>query len=213
MDYQFNNDFNLGATVMHLSEQPLTQKVNIGDEPISNTIWGLNVSYRTESMFLTNLVDKLPFIETKEPSQISIEGEFAQLMPGHNKAIGSSGTAYIDDFEGTETSIDMKNYNAWVLASTPQNNLEEFPEGNLNNDLAYGYNRAKLAWYIIDPLFNRNTSTTPSHIRSDKEQLSNHYVREIYEEEIWPNKETATGVPTNISILNLAYYPNEKGPL
>ncbi|MFT5749331.1 MAG: cell surface protein SprA, partial [Ancylomarina sp.] len=212
MDYQFNNDFNLGATVMHLSEQPLTQKVNIGDEPISNTIWGFNGSYRTESMFLTNLVDKLPFIETKEPSQISVEGEFAQLVPGHNKAIGSSGTAYIDDFEGTETSIDMKNYNAWVLASTPQNHPDEFPEGNLNNDLAYGFNRAKLAWYIIDPLFNRNTSTTPSHIRSDKEQLSNHYVREVYEEEIWPNKETATGVPTNISVLNLAYYPAEKGP-
>ena len=211
MDYQFNNDFNLGATVMHLSEKPLTQKVNIGDEPISNTIWGLNGSYRTESMFLTNLVDKLPFIETKEPSQISIEGEFAQLVPGHNKAIGSSGTAYIDDFEGTETSIDMKNYNSWVLASTPQNH-PDFPEGNMNNDLAYGYNRAKLAWYVIDPLFNRNTSSTPAHIRSDKEQLSNHYVREIYEEEIWPNKETATGVPTNISVLNLAYYPSEKGP-
>ena len=211
MDYQFNNDFNLGATVMHLSEQPLTQKVNIGDEPISNTIWGLNGSYRTESMFLTNLVDKLPFIETKEPSQISIEGEFAQLVPGHNKAIGSSGTAYIDDFEGTETSIDMKNYNSWVLASTPQNH-PEFPEGNLNNDLAYGFNRAKLAWYVIDPLFNRNTSSTPAHIRSDKEQLSNHFVREVYEEEIWPNKETATGIPTNISVLNLAYYPAEKGP-
>ncbi|WP_372640442.1 cell surface protein SprA [Ancylomarina sp.] len=211
LDYQFNNDFNLGATVMHLSEQPLTQKVNIGDEPISNTIWGLNGSYRTESMFLTNLVDKLPFIETKEPSQISIEGEFAQLVPGHNKAIGSSGTAYIDDFEGTETSIDMKNYNSWVLASTPQNH-PDFPEGEFNNDLAYGYNRAKLAWYVIDPLFNRNTSTTPKHIRSDKEQLSNHYVREIYEEEIWPNKETATGIPTNISVLNLAYYPSEKGP-
>jgi len=211
MDYQFNNDFNLGATVMHLSEQPLTQKVNIGDEPISNTIWGLNGSFRTESMFLTNLVDKIPFIETKEPSQISVEGEFAQLMPGHNNAIGSSGTAYIDDFEGTETSIDMKNYNSWVLASTPQNH-PLFPEGNLNNDLAYGYNRAKLAWYVIDPLFNRNTSSTPNHIKSDKEQLSNHYVREIYEEEIWPNKETATGVPTNISVLNLAYYPSEKGP-
>ena len=218
MDYQFNNDFNLGATVMHLSEQPLTQKVNIGDEPISNTIWGLNGSYRTESMFLTNLVDKLPFIETKEPSQISVEGEFAQLMPGHNKAIGSSGTAYIDDFEGTETSIDMKNYNAWVLASTPLTDAttdddDKFPGGKSSDDkLAYGYNRAKLAWYVIDPLFNRSTSTTPSHIRSDKEQLSNHYVREIYEEEIWPNKETATGVPTNISVLNLAYYPDEKGP-
>lgn len=212
MDYQFNDDFNLGATMMHLSEQPLTQKVNIGDEPISNTIWGLNGSYRTESQFLTRMVDKIPFIETKEPSSIAIEGEFAQLIPGHNKAIGSSGTAYIDDFEGTETSIDMKSLSSWVLASTPQNNNAFFPEGNLNNDLAYGFNRAKLAWYVIDPLFLRNSSATPGHIKSDKDQQSNHFVREIFEEEIWPNKETASGVPTNISVLNMAYYPKEKGP-
>lgn len=212
MDYQFNDDFNLGATMMHLSEQPLTQKVNIGDEPISNTIWGLNGSYRTESQFLTRMVDKIPFIETKEPSSIAVEGEFAQLVPGHNKAIGSSGTAYIDDFEGTETSIDMKSLSSWVLASTPQNNNLMFPEGNLNNDLAYGFNRAKLAWYVIDPLFLRNSSATPGHIKSDKEQQSNHFVREIFEEEIWPNKERASGVPTNISVLNMAYYPEEKGP-
>ncbi|WP_171596877.1 cell surface protein SprA [Marinifilum caeruleilacunae] len=212
MDYQINDDFNLGATVMHLSEQPLTQKVNIGDEPIANTIWGLNGSYQTESMFLTRMIDKLPFIETKEPSRISVEGEFAQLMPGHNNAIGSSGTAYIDDFEGTETSIDMKSLSSWVLASTPQNNDVLFPEGNLNEDLAYGFNRAKLAWYVIDPLFLRNNSATPGHIKADKDQQSNHFVREIFEEEIWPNKERASGVPTNISVLNLAYYPDEKGP-
>jgi len=212
MDYQINDDFNLGATLMHLSEQPLTQKVNIGEEPISNTIWGLNGSYHTESEFLTRMIDKIPFIETKEPSSISVEGEFAQLVPGHNKAIGSSGTAYIDDFEGTETSIDLKSLSSWVLASTPQNNDEEFPEGNLNNDLAYGYNRAKLAWYVIDPLFLRNNTATPRHIKADKDQQSNHFVREIFEEEIWPNKERASGVPTNISVLNLAYYPDEKGP-
>ncbi|MCY1635390.1 T9SS outer membrane translocon Sov/SprA [Marinifilum sp. D737] len=212
MDYQVNDNFNLGATVMHLSEQPLTQKVNIGDEPISNTIWGLNGSYQTESMFLTRMIDKIPFIETKEPSKISVEGEFAQLRPGHNKSIGSSGTAYIDDFEGTQTSIDMKSLSSWVLASTPQNNDALFPEGNLSSDLAYGFNRAKLAWYVIDPLFLRNNSATPGHIKADKEQQSNHFVREIFEEEIWPNKERASGVPTNISVLNLAYYPDEKGP-
>ncbi|MCT4616015.1 MAG: cell surface protein SprA [Marinifilaceae bacterium] len=212
VDYEVNKDFNLGATVMHLSEQPLTQKVNIGDEPIANTIWGVNGSFQTESMFLTRMIDKLPFIETKEPSKIMVEGEFAQLIPGHNKSIGKSGTAYIDDFEGTETSIDMKNWTAWGLSSTPQNNKGEFPEAEFTNDLRYGYNRAKMAWYVIDPLFLRNTSNTPGHIKSDKEELSNHYTREIYEAEIWPNKERATGIPTNISVLNLAYYPEERGP-
>ncbi|MFA8435711.1 MAG: cell surface protein SprA [Marinifilaceae bacterium] len=212
MDYRVSKDFNLGATVMHLSERPLTQKVNIGDEPISNTIWGLNGTYRTESQFLTTLIDKLPFLETKEPSSISVEGEFAQLIPGHNNGIGSSGTAYIDDFEGSETSIDMKNLNAWVLASTPQQQPGEFPEGDLDNNLAYGFNRAKLAWYIIDPLFLRNNSATPGHIKADKDQQSSHFVREIHETEIFPNKEAPAGVPTNLAVLNMAFYPTEKGP-
>ncbi|MGC9341096.1 MAG: cell surface protein SprA, partial [Bacteroidales bacterium] len=76
-DYKISDDFNIGATIMNLTERPLTQKVSIGDEPISNTIWGLNTSYRTESQFLTTLVDKIPLIDTKEPSSITFTGEFA----------------------------------------------------------------------------------------------------------------------------------------
>ncbi|NJK84941.1 MAG: cell surface protein SprA [Bacteroidales bacterium] len=72
LDYRFSENFNVGATIMKLTERPLTQKVNIGDEPISNTIWGLNTSYRTESNFLTSLIDKLPLIETKEVSTIQL---------------------------------------------------------------------------------------------------------------------------------------------
>ena len=82
LDYKISDNFNLGATAMHLTERPLTQKVNIGDEPISNTIWGLNGSYSTESQLITTIVDKLPFLETKAPSSLTVVGEFAQLIPG-----------------------------------------------------------------------------------------------------------------------------------
>ena len=211
LDYKFSDKFNVGATIMHLSERPLTQKINIGDEPISNTIWGLNTSYSTQSMGITNLIDKLPLIQTKEPSTISFEGEFAQLIPGHPSVIKKEGTAYIDDFEGAKISYDQKNMLAWKLASTPQGQ-SLFPESSDINDLRYGFNRAKLAWYIIDPLFNRSSTETPRHIKDDKEQLSNHYVRIVDENELFPNKEAAIGQPTNIPILNLAYYPRERGP-
>ena len=107
LDYRISDKFNLGATAMHLTERPLTQKVNIGDEPISNTIWGLNGNYSTESQLLTTIVDKLPFLETKAPSSLTVVGEFAQLIPGHSRAIEKEGNAYIDDFEGSETSIDL----------------------------------------------------------------------------------------------------------
>ncbi|SDC98217.1 T9SS outer membrane translocon Sov/SprA [Williamwhitmania taraxaci] len=212
-NYEFSDNFNLGATVLNLTERPLTQKVNYGAEPISNTIWGLNGSYKTDSRFLTKMVDKLPFIQTKEPSSILFEGEFAKLSPGHSKAIGSSGTAYIDDFEGSESSIDLRQWSAWVLSSTPQlqPGANGFPEGDLTNDLRYGYNRAKLAWFTIDPLFNRTTSYTPSHIKKDKEQLSNHFVREVNEQEIF-NKDQVDGLPSNIPTLNLSFYPQERGP-
>lgn len=211
--YQFNKDFSVGATILNLTERPLTTKVNFGDEPISNTIWGVDASYRADVPLLTKLVDKLPFLETKEKSSIQFYGEFAQLIPGHSRAIDKSGTAYIDDFEGSQTSIDIKNYGAWVLASTPQHQPSLFPEAaSPSTGLDYGMNRALLAWYSIDPLFLRNNSATPGHIRDNPETQSSHFVREVFEKEIFPNKETPNGIPTNISVLNLAFYPSERGP-
>ncbi|MEA3460507.1 MAG: cell surface protein SprA [Bacteroidota bacterium] len=207
LDYRISDKFNIGATAMHLTERPLTQKVNIGDEPISNTIWGLNGNYSTESQWLTNLVDKLPFLETKAPSNFTVVGEFAQLIPGHSSAI--DGNAYIDDFEGSETSMDLKQFSSWKLASTPRG---FFPESELNNDRAYGYNRARLAWYHIDPLFLNPDSRTPDYMKSDPDYMSSAYVYEVYEQDIFPYKENPNGIPTRISVLNLSFYPEERGP-
>ncbi len=210
-NYAFSDRFNLGATALYMQERPLTQKIDYGQDPISNLIVGLDTRFSTESRFLTKAIDKLPFINTKAPSTIDFEAEFARLVPGHSKVIGKSGAAYIDDFEGTKTTIDLKARQAWVMASTPQ--LQQlFPEGNLSNQLEYGFNRALLAWYIIDPLFLRNSSLTPNHIRNDKDMQSNHFVREVFEREIFPAKESPVGQPTNIPVLDMAYYPSEKGP-
>lgn len=212
LDYKFNDNFIIGGTILHLSERPLTQKVNIGDEPISNTIWGLNGTYTTKSQLLTSLIDKLPLIQTKEPSSITFEGEFAQLIPGHSKAIKKSGTAYIDDFEGSETSYEMKSYPAWSLASIPQGQPDLFREAEItSNYRESGYNRAKLAWYVIDPLFTRNSSATPGHLKNDEARL-NPFVREVDEQEIFTKKSNPTNLPSKLQILNLAFYPKERGP-
>ena len=211
-DYRFNENFNIGATIMHLRERPLTQKVNYGEEPIANTIWGLNTAFYTQSNALTNLLDKLPLVQTKTPSTISVEAEFAQLLPGHPKVIDKEGTSYIDDFEGTKIPVDMKTWTAWSLASTPQGQSDKFPEADYINDLRNGFNRSKLAWYYIDPLFLRNSSLTPDHIRRNSNLQSNHYVREVFQKEIFPLRDNAYGEPTNIPVLNLAYYPRERGP-
>ncbi|HLG34243.1 MAG TPA: cell surface protein SprA, partial [Bacteroidia bacterium] len=209
-DYTINKDFAVGGTIMRLSERPLTRKISIGDEPISNTIWGVDGTYRTSSRFLTKLVDKIPFINTKEESSITFNGEFAQLIPGHSSAIGASGTSYIDDFEGSKTPIDLRSPGSWTLASVPQEQTDIglFPEGALIDSLPYGFNRAKLAWYYVDPIFQRAEDAPPG----TSGQILNHFVREVPEKEIFPNKSNQQGQPVTLTCLNLAYYPSERGP-
>jgi cell surface protein SprA len=212
LDYTISKDFRLGGTFMHMNERPLTQKVNIGDEPIANSIWGLDGSWRKESRLLTKLVDKIPLINTKAPSSISVNGEFAQLLPGNARAISDDGgISYMDDFEGTQTLIDIKNVQAWGIASTPQGQPDLFPEANLSNDLRYGMNRAKLAWYIIDPLFIQDgNQLTPDHITADDQ--SNHFTRMVQVTEVFPNQQVAAGQINALTVFDMAYYPKEKGP-
>ncbi|MEN8121056.1 MAG: cell surface protein SprA [Bacteroidota bacterium] len=210
LDYIISDNFTLGGTILHLSEKPLTNKVDIGDEPISNTIWGLSGNYSTEFPLLTKIIDKLPFIETKETSSIEVSGEFAHLIPGHSKTIGKEGNSYIDDFEGSKTTIDLKAQYSWVIASTPKGQPDLFPGGDLLNNRQNGFNRAKIAWYNVNTDLLRNTSATPSNITKE-DQLS-HLVREIPEQEIFPNKESYTGYPTILQVTNIAFYPTEKGP-
>ncbi len=213
LDYRINKDFTVGATIMNLTERPVTKKINVGDEPISNTIWGFDGDYKTEAPFLTRLVDKIPLIETKESSSIAAGGEFAYLVPGHSKAIGKSGNSYVDDFEGSQSTIDLKSPGAWSIASTPQrqgagSSTHLFPEGD-NADTTFGFNRALLSWYQIDNLFTRQTNGyTPSNITAT--MMSNNFMREVPEQEVFPNKQTAT--VSNITTLDLAYYPSERGP-
>ena len=207
LNYEFGKNFNLGATAMYLNEKPLYQKVNYGEDPISNLMLGLNGSYSTTSGLITKAVNALPFIKTTAESKIAVEAEWAKLIPGHSKVISKEGAVYIDDFEGTKTPINLKSYIGWSMASTPQNN-ELFPEGNLIDDLAYGYNRAHLSWYIIDPYMQRRTA--PSYLFKQN-KLDDHRVREVFQYEIFPDRQTPAGQPTNIPTLDLSYIPAERG--
>lgn len=210
--YDFTKDFQLGGTVMHLSEKPLTTKVNMGDEPLSNTLWGLNLAWKKESQLLTNMVSWLPGVSPTTKSTINLTAEFAHLIPGKVRGIQDN-ASYIDDFESTKIGIDIRQPSFWMLASVPTTNNNMFPESSLSNNTDYGKNRALMSWYYIDPmLVRKNSSIQPAHLKNDLDQLSNHYVREVYEEEIFPNKEASVGEAATRSILNVAYYPEERGP-
>jgi len=207
-DYALNKDINLGATFMRLSERPFTQKVNFGDDPLNNKIYGADLNFTKEAEWLTRWVDKLPLIQTKEPSRVNLSAEVAYLQPGHSKFINNlsdeGGTVYVDDFEGSTSSFDLRTPTIdWVIASVPQNDAENnnprFPESMLTNDLAYGYNRAKLNWY-------RAEVNALNDIDKDDP-----YARFVDLREVFPTKNNITGYNSGLYSFDLVYQPSLRG--
>ncbi|WP_394331850.1 T9SS outer membrane translocon Sov/SprA [Flavobacterium sasangense] len=212
VEHKFNDKFLLGATMLNMSERPFTTKSNYGQESVNNTIFGFNGNYSTEVPFLTRLVNKLPNIDTDVPSNISLRGEIAYLKPGASKADQFNGepTSYIDDFEGSQSTIDMRSPQAWSLASIP---LEGAFDGDPTSNetsvdaLSVGYKRAKMSWYTIDPIFYIQP---PAGI-SDAD-LSLNKTRRIFSRELYPVTDIAQGQSTVINTLDLTYYPKDRGP-
>lgn len=206
IQHKFNNKFQLGGTFLNLNERPLTQKSSFQNEPINNTMFGINANYSTEVPFLTRLVNKLPNIDTDVPSNVSLRGEFAYLVPGAPKVsdFGGKTTAYVDDFEAAQTAIDISSPLTWFLSSTPIGLGGEFD----NNNLAYNYNRAKLNWYTIDPVFY--SSQRPDGV--NEQDLSSPFTRRIFRNEIFPDQDLVQGQTQALFTLDLAYNPSERGP-
>ena len=209
VEHQFNENFVLGATLLNLNERPITQKANFNAEPINNTIFGVNGNYSTEVPFLTRLVNKLPNVDTDVPSNLSVRGEFAYLLPGAPKGTDFEGeaTAYIDDFEGTQGAIDLLSPFSWFLSSRPKELPSNIP-GNDNNGVENGFGRAMLNWYTVDPIFYSNQR--PDGISDD--DISDLYTRRVFIDEVFPQVDIVQGQTAVINTLDLAYYPSERGP-
>ncbi len=212
VEHKFSDKFVIGGTFLKLSEKPFTQKSSYGQESVNNSIFGLNTNYSTEVPFLTRLVNKLPNIDTDVPSNFSFRGEVAFLKPDTPKAdnFGGESTVYVDDFEGTQTSIDLRSPQAWSLSSVPVKdpaNASTYPDlGAGLNTLEYGFKRAKLSWYSIDPIFYAQNSTV------SVDELSLNKTRRIYSQELYPQTDIAVGQSQVINTLDLSYFPKERGP-
>ena len=211
IEHQFSDDFILSGTLLNLHERPLTQKANFGTEPINNTIFGFDGNFSKEIPLLTRLINKLPNIETDIPSNLSVRGEVAYLIPGAPKGNNFNGeaTSYIDDFEGTQNIIDMMAPQSWSLSSRPKDLGKIYSEGDEDgNGIQNGFDRALLNWYSIDPIFY--SSQRPSEITD--EDLSNIYSRRIFIDEIFPQVDLVQGQTTVINSLDLNFYPELRGP-
>jgi cell surface protein SprA len=210
VEHKISDKFLVGATFLKMTEKPFTQKSSFGQESVNNTIFGFNTNFSTEVPFLTRLVNKLPNIDTDVPSNLSVRGEIAFLKPDTPKADQFQGesTIYVDDFEGSQSTIDMRSPYSWSLSSTPVNDAESMYNFNESaNDLSYGFKRAKLSWYSIDPIFY---TQKPSGITND--DLSLNTTRRIYSEELYPLTDIAQGQSQIVNTLDLSYYPSDRGP-
>ena len=214
VEHKFSDKFLVGATMLKMSERPFTQKTNYGQESVNNTIYGLNTSFSTEVPFLTRLVNKLPNVDTDVPSNVSFRGEVAYLKPDSPTADKFNGesTVYVEDFEGSQTNIDLRSPYSWFLSSTPiRPTTGVIPDyldfGGNSTALDYGFKRAKLAWYSIDPIFY---AQRPTGISDD--DLSLNSTRRIYSQELYPATTIAAGQSQVVNTLDLTYFPKERGP-
>ena len=212
IDYLASKKLTLGGTIARLSERPFFVKQSYGEDPVRNTMYGVDVDYRNDIPRLTKWLDKLPFYSTRTMSSITAFGEAAILDPGHAKQIGkgNEGVIYIDDFEGTRSGVDLRfPLINWTLASIPQGN-GLFPEASLTNDLASGFNRSKIAWYNIEPVLQeKNNSNNP--LQGNVVELSKPEVRQVLQQEIFPKRSLDFGQGV-LTTFDIAFYPKDKGP-
>lgn len=217
LEYFVNPSLAIGGTYMKLSERPFTQKTTFGEDPIKNTVLGLDANYQKESPGITRILDKLPLYATTAPSIVTVTGEVAGLLPSHAKQINAldpEGSVYIDDFEGTRSSYDLKfPANAWSLASTPAGAVDKngkilFKEAIDNDKLSYGRNRALMAWYFLEPSLIEPNTGTPDWVKKDPNQ---HYIRLVQQQDVFKQK-SLNNLQNALSTFDLAYYPKDRGP-
>ena len=210
--------FAMGATIMRMSQKSLTDKLRIGDEPIANTIWGIDGQLNLEPRWLTRVVDALPLLQTKEPSFINITGEFAQLRPGHTqtnafkderrdlrdlgldfKADELGGISYVDDFESFENLFSLNRPGAWLLGSAPiigTDTVTASIEQTLTNDT-----RGTMGWYQIN-------ATTLDQLGVN---INDPVFGVVVPDQVFPNRELGSQERT-LTTLDLYFTPHERGP-
>jgi len=225
-DYNFGDPLQIGATFMRLNQKSPIDKFRIGEEPISNIIWGMDGILQLEPRWLTRAIDALPFVQTREPSSISITGEFAQLRPGNTETVAFdrtrrdlrkeqrdfkgdelSGISYLDDFEGFENTYSLRQPGSWRISSPPDS-LGRYPHtlygDPLRNDSLRTTLRGTFSWYqlnrnIINDMSKKGVPVTAA-------------VAPVLIQEVFPTKDVTGEVDPTLQTLDIYLNPHERGP-
>ncbi|MCX7879184.1 MAG: cell surface protein SprA [Ignavibacteria bacterium] len=130
-DYQLfktrSSDASIGFTSMYYQQSLVTDRVRLGDEPVSNAMFGFDAKMNLDLPWLTKIVDLLPFHDTKANSSFNIRGEWAMISPNPNRRRSdvisdrNEPVVYIDDFEGAQRYISLSlTPSLWTHSSPPQ---------------------------------------------------------------------------------------------
>jgi cell surface protein SprA len=224
-DYQYSDRLNLGATMMQLSQKSPVDKFRLGEEPISNLIWGLDGSFRAEPRWLTRAIDRIPLVQTRAQSSIQFSGEFAQLRPGATQTIAFqrtrrdlqrqgfdfnndelSGVSYLDDFEGFENTFSLRQPGAWRVPSAPDS-IGRYPgslTGTPFDSLRTNW-RGSFGWYTINANVLRELAGKSSAFHPASVSLVN--ITDVY-----PNRDDRGELDRTITTLDVHFDPRMRGP-
>ena len=228
-EYEITNGFNIGGTFFRFNERPLDDKIRIGDEPISNSVFGFDTNARFNTPFITRAVDWLPLIQTRENSEFSFSGEFAQLRPGvsETRAVSRAirnnqlfpdeeeGLSFIDDFEGSNIKINLLNATRWHIAAAPaavpgyepdeaffdEDDFPGQPISNQQSRIERSDLRSKFSWYTI-----------PRNIRSILDNVEFTAESEpVRVTDVFPGRETQNPQEEIINTMDVFYDPTQRG--
>ena len=220
-DYDIDDKLAIGATAMRLSQKSPVDKFRLGEEPISNFIWGIDGALDLEANWLTRAIDKIPLLQTREASSINVRGEFAQLRPGNTQTNAFqrsrrdlqkdgrdftndelNGISFLDDFEGFENTFSLMQPGSWRVSSAPDS------IGAVDNLVAGADSlrtnwRAAFTWYRINQATLREFDAITTNLDA---------VRPIRIDEVFPDREISGQPDQTLATMDLYLDPRIRGP-
>jgi hypothetical protein len=139
--YKPTEEVSFGTTWLYESKGTPEERPRLEQEPSRTVVGGLSTAMKFSPAFMTNLVDALPLVRTRERSSLAISGEMGLSVPNPN----TRNEVYIDDMEGNKETRPLGLIRTlWKPSSIPDDPLLAIvPTG-----------KRALWWYNLHPQFN-----------------------------------------------------------
>jgi len=160
-----------GLTALYKNQNVSTDNPRLGGEPFSGLLFGTNLRLRDSSQVMDKMINAVPFINSKEKSRWSFEGELAASY--HNSNTNSRKSALIDDFEGSSLNLQFPLARLmWFKASPPGGTTDdrstyiEHLDYRYAGEFVWHSNTSMLYRHIYTPIGNTDVDNREQTILS-----------------------------------------------